>query len=392
MGIALTRFRCGQMDLIFREKPTQDHGIDAEIEITKDGEATGQLISVQVKCGPSQFVEANEERIIFRFKKRHYDYWTQHSLPVIVVLVDPVAEICFWGMVTSANASKVRTQYMIEVPRSQVLNESAREQLVAIATPVISPTTYEVIEEQDQSTAFKRVVSSSIKLLPGAKPWNQHSVRQLILERTGTLRGSSYYRNEQTKSMHSHSPASEVWVYIYHSEHHKSRGAYVARALWVDPELSEDLSPLGFDGEADPTGMVIDWNEDAQNLIRLIDEKRVPKSDYLKYAFEVFGEIEPLVSRHRYLIPAQSGQADYLAFIRDAKILETLPEEPVPPHECERLGQRVEELTALLGNAVIFANRVLEDDKQTDKAGFADYLNDAYSKTIIIRYEIDLVV
>gem|GEM_PF-3744511 len=380
------------MDLIFREKPTQDYGIDAEIEITREGIATGQLISVQIKCGPSQFVEANEDRIIFRFKERHYDYWTQHSLPVIVVLVDPVEEVCFWGVVNSSNATKVKTQYMIEVPRSQVLNASARQQLVAIATPLIASSAYEVIEEQDQSTSFKRVVSSSLKLLPSDKPWTQHSVRQLILERTGELRGSSYYRSEQSEALHSTSAASEVWVYVYHSEHHKARGAYVARALWVDPELSEDLRPQGFDGEGDPTGMVIDWNDEAQELIRLIDERRVPKSDYLEYARKVFGTVEPLVSRHRYLHPAQHGQANYPEFIRDAEVLQDLPEEPVPPHECERLGQRVEELLAYLGSAVIFAQRVVEGDKQTDKVAFEDYLNDAYTKTIIIRYEIDLVV
>lgn len=76
MGVALARFRCGQMGLIFREKPTHDYGIDAEIEIIEDGIATGRLIAAQIKCGDSFFSELKDDKIIFRFSSRHYDYWT----------------------------------------------------------------------------------------------------------------------------------------------------------------------------------------------------------------------------------------------------------------------------------------------------------------------------
>ena len=45
------------MGWLFREQLTHDHGIDAQVEIVKDGQPTGDLIAIQIKSGTSFFSE-----------------------------------------------------------------------------------------------------------------------------------------------------------------------------------------------------------------------------------------------------------------------------------------------------------------------------------------------
>ncbi|WP_429325845.1 DUF4365 domain-containing protein [Paraburkholderia sp. GAS348] len=49
-----------------------------------DEQPTGKLIAIQIRTGPSHFAECDDS-YIFREKLTHLDYWTNHSLHVILV-------------------------------------------------------------------------------------------------------------------------------------------------------------------------------------------------------------------------------------------------------------------------------------------------------------------
>lgn len=68
---------------IFREQPIADMGIDAHIELV-DGEPTGKLIGVQIKTGKGNFKESKDAYTYYG-NDVHLDYWSNHSLPVILV-------------------------------------------------------------------------------------------------------------------------------------------------------------------------------------------------------------------------------------------------------------------------------------------------------------------
>ena len=88
------------MGWIFRPQTVSDRGIDAEIEILdSDGDAIGRLIALQIKTGPSYLSEKTEAGFIFRGKNRHLAYWRRHSLPVVLVLHDPTANVSYWQSV-----------------------------------------------------------------------------------------------------------------------------------------------------------------------------------------------------------------------------------------------------------------------------------------------------
>lgn len=118
---------------IFREQPTKDYGIDAHMEIVENRLVTGKLIALQVKTGKSYLRKKSEEGYIYRGVMKHYNYWNNHSLPVILVLCDAEERICFWVQVTEEAATISDDFWEITVPFSQVLGSSSKRKLEVIA-------------------------------------------------------------------------------------------------------------------------------------------------------------------------------------------------------------------------------------------------------------------
>jgi len=389
MGIALTRFRCGQIGQIFREKPTQDHGIDSEIEIVENGLATGRLIAVQVKCGDSYFDEPTDEGFVFRFSARHYDYWVRHSLPVIGVLVDYKREVCYWSIISEQSVRSAGDSYKAVVSSSQTISADFASRLIDIATPVIPGTSFQVFSEQDQSTGPTRRVSRYVRLNASEKRWSKEAVRQLILQMTSDARSSTYYRNSISENTHKDRVAEVVWVYIYRSENDRDTGSFIARSIWIDPDLSVDFHPTGFGEETDVSGLSIDWNDKFHEMVSLIDEMRSTKSEYIKYAKSVLDLLRPILNKYHYQVPVVSTRFNYSEFIDELSAIEAdLEETAYPPHECDRLGHRVAEMIAQIENAKLIAARIDKELKETDLSLFQDYINEAHSKIVEAEYEL----
>lgn len=132
IGVSATEKIINQMGLIFREQPTDDYGIDAQIETIENGYATGKLIAVQIKSGSSFFNETTSDSIIYRGERKHYDYWLNHSLPVIIVLYNPTNDTCYWNVVNLKTATFTPKNWKIEIPFSNLL-ENAKLKLFELA-------------------------------------------------------------------------------------------------------------------------------------------------------------------------------------------------------------------------------------------------------------------
>ena len=132
VGVSSTEKIINQMGLIFREQPTDDYGIDAQIETIEKGYATGKLIAVQIKSGVSFFDETTSDSIIYRGERKHYDYWLNHALPVIIVLYNPTNDTCYWNVVNSKTATLTTKSWKIEIPFSNLLKD-AKPKLLELA-------------------------------------------------------------------------------------------------------------------------------------------------------------------------------------------------------------------------------------------------------------------
>jgi tetratricopeptide (TPR) repeat protein len=161
-----------QLGYIFREQPTSDYGVDAHVEIKRDGHPTGRLLGLQLKSGRSQFGEETAEGWKFRPEKRHIPYWLGHSLPMYVLLVDVEDRSIYWQELSERTLKRgPRGGIYVLVPRAQNLGtaripwERAAEQFVETAglqytdnldhlPPRIAATVEEVAAEDPQAAAL----------------------------------------------------------------------------------------------------------------------------------------------------------------------------------------------------------------------------------------------
>ena len=134
IGIGLVNTAVHRAGWIFREQAIADHGIDAHIESVFGETATGRLIALQIKSGKSYFSEATESGYVFRGDAGHLEYWINHSLPVLILLVDVDNEQIYWEHVTDSNVKSTGKGWKIEVPRTKYLESKCFKQLGELAS------------------------------------------------------------------------------------------------------------------------------------------------------------------------------------------------------------------------------------------------------------------
>jgi hypothetical protein len=115
-----------ELGWLFREQPTEDYGIDAHAEVVDDELVRGRLLALQIKSGEHWFREPAPEGWWFRPDMDHVQYWTNHSLPVVVVLYHPATKRCHWQLVNHETLVETSTGgCKLLVPEAQVLDGSA---------------------------------------------------------------------------------------------------------------------------------------------------------------------------------------------------------------------------------------------------------------------------
>ncbi|MGW1543269.1 DUF4365 domain-containing protein [Streptomyces sp. NPDC002309] len=122
---------------LFREQETSDVGIDAHLEVVSGasmsaqstGGATGRLLAVQIKSGQSQFAAAADGGWWYPCDADHAAYWTNHSLPVTLLLFDPRSERVYWQHVNADTLVSTGRNYKVFVPAEQQIDEVNAEAL-----------------------------------------------------------------------------------------------------------------------------------------------------------------------------------------------------------------------------------------------------------------------
>lgn len=127
IGVTRTQLAVeAELGWLFREQPTEDYGIDAHIEIVEGELVQGKLLALQIKSGVSWFDEPGPGGWWHRPDTKHVQYWTNHSLPVVVVLVHPKTERCHWQHVNADTLVETSGGgWKLLVPELNVLDASA---------------------------------------------------------------------------------------------------------------------------------------------------------------------------------------------------------------------------------------------------------------------------
>lgn len=130
-GINAVAEVAASLEIIWRETPRADVGIDGQLEyVDPERFATGRTIAVQVKCGPSFFMHHDETAWRFYPETKHRLYWERYPLPVLLVLHDPAATRSYWTDARQALRSPASSdQAAIFVPKANILQTAAATQL-----------------------------------------------------------------------------------------------------------------------------------------------------------------------------------------------------------------------------------------------------------------------
>jgi hypothetical protein len=116
---------------LFRPRERRDLGIDGEIELVDKSDdkrrGTGRLIAVQIKCGPSFFDEVDGDAYVYRGESKHLEYWSDFSLPVLIVICDPDTKEAYCTEFSHVAAERLDKGWKIRIPKRNRLKKASIE-------------------------------------------------------------------------------------------------------------------------------------------------------------------------------------------------------------------------------------------------------------------------
>jgi hypothetical protein len=160
---------------IFREQAIVDVGIDAMIEVVKEGNPTGRFIAAQIKSGIGNF-HSNENSFTYYASDIHYEYWTNCNLPVILIGYIPEDSVAYWEILSPENFIRTKRQWKIEISKKQKLSAKSENRLLIL---VGLPDIIEDITVQQVTVEYVLAKKEEIK--------NLHKSKDNIEELTGFL-------------------------------------------------------------------------------------------------------------------------------------------------------------------------------------------------------------
>lgn len=129
--------------------PNPEHDVGTDIWIAaRDSRHFDlrSLLGAQVKSGPSYFSEPAKEDDIttgwwYRDDNDHFEYWTEHKVPHLLILHDDINKVSYWAHVTADKVVSTGKDAKILVPVDSIVGDDSLDELLSIATS--SPNTKE---------------------------------------------------------------------------------------------------------------------------------------------------------------------------------------------------------------------------------------------------------
>jgi len=118
-----------KLDWIFRRQDQPDLGIDAQIEQREVDGARGRLIAAQIKSGKSHLKKKVRGRYRYYGEMKHYNYWLNHSLPVVLIVWIPSRKVAVWQVVEKSKIKITGEKWAIDIPFEKVLGEQTKAEM-----------------------------------------------------------------------------------------------------------------------------------------------------------------------------------------------------------------------------------------------------------------------
>ncbi|MCF6221449.1 MAG: DUF4365 domain-containing protein [Robiginitomaculum sp.] len=350
-GVNLLAHQIVKMGLIFREDTISDYGIDGQIEIKNEAQATGRLIAVQIKAGSSWLRKNTEKGFWYNISARHYSLWTEHSLPVIIILCDIENEVCYWELISKENCVSTGDNWKILVCRSNIIAPTDLSKLQDMASPIVAASDYTICSESDNSTGNAKRISLEIIAHPTSRSITKPTLAAIAREALQLGQNSEYARDAISAKVHTGKQADVVWGYVYMREIDRTSAAWVCRFQWISSKLDTEFQPTRIKGENIGNGLIIDWNTE-NILAKHLDSRRETKASFLAKVDNLIALLPPVQAMLEQINQQGELTAATRHFSQDANEFEqSWDDSNSPPQECQRLDQAIAELLAIIGNA-----------------------------------------
>lgn len=359
-GLHLAGLAFEKIGLAFRVQRENDFGIDAHVELLDGEKATGRLIAVQVKSGPSYLSEQDADSYVFRDDAEHFDYWLNHSLPVIVCLCDIDSNTIYWDVVSSDTATSTGTGYKLAVPKRQMLSAKSLDDLASVFTRILAHDKYTIVSTEDISYSMAKRYSFRI-VLNGT--FTKREIATIVRQQTMDGARRRYYRNHLTAQTWGDTDAHVIWTFIYPSIQDLANNNLICRSLWISPDLSEQWRPSAFDGENVGDGIIVDWNIQYDLVAGLFSSNRSNKEEYLNLVLPLVQQLNDRLARLSSQLDRLSLDSISTAEFRSitqvdredvTRLCREVSDLPTAPYECDAVDKLLQSAAGLADNISIF--------------------------------------
>jgi hypothetical protein len=83
---------------------------------TDEWAVTGHTLAFQIKCGKSFFREKDRRGGVYRGENKHFNYFANYLLPVIIVICDPESREAHWVQFRPDDAQVGETGWKVTAP------------------------------------------------------------------------------------------------------------------------------------------------------------------------------------------------------------------------------------------------------------------------------------
>ncbi len=293
VGIQTVGLKFENLGYIFREQPTSDYGIDAQVELIDGDNVTGQLIGLQIKSGASWFKEKSGDGYIFRGDNKHLNYWLEHSLPVLIVLCDIETGNCYWQAITASNVRTTNKAWKINVPVNQKINPGMHVDLKRLVKKLPAHKSFTIVSTDDLSHGAAKRYSLRIIL---NKEHSQNELIELIKNLTIETANCEYHRSDITRDYWGGNPAHVVWLDIYPSAEDEKNNNPLCQSEWFSECLSEDFYPMSNNGEDIGEGIRVSWNNGYLTNSKFNSQHTISKESFMLQVTSLTEKLSLLIS------------------------------------------------------------------------------------------------
>lgn len=293
LGVQIVGTLLTQSGFVFREQSVADFGVDAHIEYLDGENASGKLIALQIKSGSSWFKEEVDNGFVFRGDAKHLDYWLNHSLPVLIILVDTDTSTSYWQAVTPANVIFTKKAWKLFIPKCQRINAGMIYDLKKLVSKITVPKRYTVSSIDDVSHGSAKRYSLKIIL---NREHTQIEIIDVVKIATREAENCEYHRSDITRAHWRSIPAHVVWLFIYPSAEDERNNNWICRSEWFSERLPVDMTPISHGGDEVGGGIKVDWCSGYLASARWNAENTIGKEKFIVEVTALVRRTIPLIN------------------------------------------------------------------------------------------------